>query len=545
MNPTSLSLGEPDWITLTTDADRETAPAGRPFGTAPDARVSLKGESTLTVSLTAGSTPIRSLALRWTRPMPADDLYLGDAWERGYGRMGFQTMRANRFMPWYFLAAGQEQAEGYGVATGANAFCFWQVDTAGITLFLDLRNGGSGLVLDGRQLEAATIICLQYPLQERTGGPVFAVASDFCSRISRKGLMPPEPVYGSNNWYYAYGDSSRSRILADAEYLADLTQGNAHRPTMVVDDGWQDHHRLEDYNGGPWRRGNQKFGDMGALADQIKAMGIKPGIWYRPLLNEDETIADQFRLPHNGCLDPSNPQALDYIRQDIAQLGEWGYQLVKHDFSTFDLLGRWGFQMNPWPSPDGWHFYDRSLTSAQVVKQLYRAIFEQATEAGMLVQGCNVVGHLGVGFMQINRTGDDTSGLQWERTRQIGVNTLAFRLPQHGSFYATDADCVGISDSIDWELNRQWMDLLARTGTPLFFSARPGSLTAGQEDQLRQALALASTGGAHAIPSDWLVNDCPEIWTDDGGTRRYSWYQPAGLEFSDRPERYDGYLSAV
>ena len=196
-------------------------------------------------------------------------------------------------------------------------------------------------------------------------------------------------------------------------------------------------------------------------------------------------------------------------------------------------------------SPDGWHFYDRSLTSAQVVKQLYRAIFEQATEAGMLVQGCNVVGHLGVGFMQINRTGDDTSGLQWERTRQIGVNTLAFRLPQNGSFYATDADCVGISDSIDWELNRQWMDLLARTGTPLFFSARPGSLTADQEDQLRQALALASTGGAHAIPSDWLVNDCPEIWTDGGSTRRYSWYQPAGLEFSDKPERYDGYLSAV
>ena len=26
---------------------------------------------------------------------------------------------------------------------------------------------------------------------------------------------------------------------------------------------------------------------------------------------------------------PPNPQALDYIRQDIAQLGEWSYQLVK------------------------------------------------------------------------------------------------------------------------------------------------------------------------------------------------------------------------
>ena len=28
MNPTSLNLGEPDWITLTTDADSETVPAG-------------------------------------------------------------------------------------------------------------------------------------------------------------------------------------------------------------------------------------------------------------------------------------------------------------------------------------------------------------------------------------------------------------------------------------------------------------------------------------------------------------------------------------
>lgn len=551
MNPMSLILGAPDWITLRTDTDSETVSGGRPFHMAPDARVGLKPHSeqadasSVTVCLTAGSTPVRSLSLRWTRAMAAEDLYLGDAWERGYGRMAFQTMRANRFMPWYLLAAGEEDADGYGVATGANAFCFWQVDTAGITLVLDLRNGGAGLVLDGRELEVATIVSLRYPLQEREGDQVFAVARDFCSRLCPNGLMPSEPVYGSNNWYYAYGDSSRSQILGDASYLATLTRGSTNRPTMVIDDGWQDHHRLEDYNGGPWRRGNDTFGDMGDLADEIKAMGVKPGIWFRPLLNEDEGIPDQWRLCHNGCLDPSHPQALDYIRQDIATLGEWGYQLVKHDFSTFDLLGRWGFEMNPWPSPDGWHFHDRSLTSAQVVKKLYGAIFEEASKTGMLVQGCNVVGHLGTGFMQINRTGDDTSGLQWERTRQIGVNTLAFRLPQDGTFFAADADCVGISDTIDWELNRQWMDLVARTGTPLFFSARPGSLTPVQEDQLRQALALASSGGTHAIPTDWLANDCPEIWSDDSGTHRYSWYQSAGLEFADRPERYDGYLSAI
>ena len=46
--------------------------------------------------------------------------------------------------------------------------------------------------------------------------------------------------------------------------------------------------------------------------------------------------------------------------------------------------------------------------------------------------------------MHLNRTGDDTSGRIWERTRRMGVNTLAFRLPQHNTFYHIDADCVGI-----------------------------------------------------------------------------------------------------
>ncbi|MGX5271493.1 hypothetical protein JNUCC75_04955 [Bifidobacterium polysaccharolyticum] len=80
---------------------------------------------------------------------------------------------------------------------------------------------------------------------------------------------------------------------------------------------------------------------------------------------------------------------------------------------------------------------------------------------------------------------------------------------------------------------------------PTLILGPPGSLTAAQEDQLKQALAVASAGGAHAIPSDWLVNDCPEIWTDNAGTHRYFWYQSAGLEFSDMPDRYDGYLSAI
>ena len=48
-----------------------------------------------------------------------------------------------------------------------------------------------------------------------------------------------------------------------------------------------------------------------------------------------------------------------------------------------------------------------------------------------------------------------TSGVEWERTRNMGVNTLAFRLPQHRAFFDMDADCVGITGKIDWNKNRQ------------------------------------------------------------------------------------------
>ena len=86
----------------------------------------------------------------------------------------------------------------------------------------------------------------------------------------------------------------------------------------------------------------------------------------------------------------------------------------------------------------------------------------------VLILGCNCIGHLGAGLMQGNRTGDDTSGVEWERTRKMGINTLAFRMLQQGTFYGADADCVGITEHIDWNKNRQWMEVLAESGTPLF-----------------------------------------------------------------------------
>ena len=98
-----------------------------------------------------------------------------------------------------------------------------------------------------------------------------------------------------------------------------------------------------------------------------------------------------------------------------------------------------------------WHFYDQTKTSAEIVKMLYQEVYGASRSNDAVIIGCNTIGHLGAGLMHLNRTGDDTSGRIWERTRRMGVNTLAFRLPQHNAFYHIDADCVGIFGMIPWD----------------------------------------------------------------------------------------------
>jgi alpha-galactosidase len=138
--------------------------------------------------------------------------------------------------------------------------------------------------------------------------------------------------------------------------------------------------------------------------------------------------------------------------------------------------------------------------------------------------GCNTIGHLGAGLFELQRTGDDTSGREWERTRKMGINTLAFRSPQHDTFFAADADCVGLTRDVPWELNSQWLALLARSGTPLFVSADPAVLGPQQKRALSESFALAAQPRPTAEPLDWLDSTCPAQWLLDGEQVAFDWY---------------------
>ncbi len=112
--------------------------------------------------------------------------------------------------------------------------------------------------------------------------------------------------------------------------------------------------------------------------------------------------------------------------------------------------------------------------------------------------------------------------------RKMGVNSLAFRGAQHNVFYAADADCVGVTNAIPWSLNRQWLDLVARSGTPLFVSLAPDAVGADQRRDLRAALALAAKPQPLGEPIDWMQTTWPTRRKTSSGTESYDWGSAEG-----------------
>lgn len=470
------------------------------------------------VTLSAPSVAIKRIHLRWRGRLSDTRLILGDAWERGYGDLAWRTWVPDRIMPWYAATHDGSLTHAYGVRTGARAFCFWQVDPQGISLWADVRSGGAGVQLGDRVLDVCDVVSRA----GRGGESAFAAMHAFCRQMCPNPRLPTQPVYGSNDWYWAYGKNSADTVLTDARHIVELSPSGGNRPFAVIDDGWQPERGKDKAGVGTWDRGNEKFPDMAGLAAEIRRIGARAGIWIRPL-QAMKDAPDTWRLPRDRAyLDPTVPEVRQKIGADIARLRQWGYEMIKHDYTTYDIFGRWGFQMGAAMTRDGWTFASGpTRTTAEVIDELYKTIRTGAGDS--LVIGCNTVSHLSAGHFEICRVGDDTSGTEWSRTRKMGVNTLAFRGAQHGAFYVADADCVGVTNAIPWAQNRRWLDLVARSGTMLFVSLDPTALGTEQRRDLKAALAMAAAPQPLGEPLDWQHTVYPSRWRLMGRERSYEW----------------------
>ena len=467
---------------------------------------------------------LHNVQLQWTYAAPSTSIVLGDHWERTYGDVHFQPALFSRKLPWYFVQHNGAATTCFGVKTDCNTICYWQVGDGRMQLTLDTTNGGSGVKLGDRVLHAADIIATKNKSDENT----FATARRFCGMMCPNPRLPKQPVYGINDWYFAYGNSSYDLIIQHTTLLADLATDTNNKPFSVVDDGWSAYTNKEKNYRNDYSQPNDKFKDMHKLALNINQLGMRAGLWTRPLSTKSDTYQkllaptipgrDDVNLP---TLDPTIDENLDYIKSNIMLYKQWGYDLVKHDFSSYDIFGRWGATMADGLTVPGWQFNDNTKTNAEIILNLYRSIRDAAGD--MYLIGCNTMSHLSAGIFEMNRIGDDTSGNEWARTRKMGVNTLGFRMVQHNKFYAVDGDCVGLTSKVPWDKNKLWMSLLAESSAPLFISAQPDALGAEQKQHIKHCFSLAAKPQPIGEPLDWLTNQWPQKWKLDGKVKEFDW----------------------
>lgn len=291
---------------------------------------------------------------------------------------------------------------------------------------------------------------------------------------------------------------------------------------MTIDDGWQIAHAKGKYNGGPWNLTNENFASMQKTAEKIHELDCRAGIWVRLLLTlshvPEEAVYNSPSKNNGITLDPTHEFSKQKIADDVKMLSGWGFDMIKHDFSFFDLFGATLSDNMPE------HFYDKTKTNAQIVKEFYQLI--QSSAGNTLIMGCNTVNHLAAGIHQIQRSGNDTSGRHFEFTRRYGVHSM-MRAPQNNAFFKTDPDCAAFTEKVSKKLNLDFLEMAAMTGSATFASVTPGILNEKEEKRLQQIFAIADSikPEEYATIADWTRTAVPSQFCFKGKSYKYNWYE--------------------
>jgi len=321
-----------------------------------------------------------------------------------------------------------------------------------------------------------------------------------------------------DTWYSSMQeDITEENILGNLEVAArELAPYGL--DTLVVDAGWE---RAR----GDWFPNGKFPSGMKSLADAIRESGMRPGIWIAPFMATDDTPVfkahpDWFlSLDTYGgmiigkgthALDISNPEVLEWIGGCVERLTrEWGYELIKVDFTYYSLTGR--------------KYFQRGGTRGEYFRAAFRAMREAAgPDVFINAVGVPLGYHLGV--VDGMRTGLDTtprwgegSGYSEQGFRPTYRNMIR-RYFLNGRTWSNDPDVVytGLEETYKrWGQEVQprneliaLISAVGLTGQIVGLADQPKNMSREQLDMIRAVLPAFHTG---ARPLDLFEKDLPEI----------------------------------
>ena len=360
--------------------------------------------------------------------------------------------------------------------------------------------------------------------------------------------LPPRPLSGWDSWYTSFQNTgiTEAFILENADGLsANFVPFGL--DSMQLDDGWQD-------VWGDWGPKADFPSGMQAVADQIKARGIKPELWMGPLsaletsdfyqqhpdwFAEKNWIGTIMMDPGMYPFDLTKPGTMDRVRELGQRIRDWGYQSVKMDFAYYTL-----FAVLP-PDPD------------DTPTALYRqAISEFRSAVGVDVYFINIfMTFANYGLVDAFRIGMDdwpcwdggadcegyiTMGGKWAQGIKPGVRMAARRYWMNGRVWWNHHDQLFFRDQTADEANA-FAGLAGISGGMISLGEEVSSLTPEQVDVYRRMLPLL---GHTARPLDLFEWEFPEVWhleLDDGHILGlFHWGKNNDLTTNPFSERPDG-----
>lgn len=259
------------------------------------------------------------------------------------------------------------------------------------------------------------------------------------------------------SWYQYFWKVTPEHIRANL----DVAKGNG-LTFVQIDDGYQ--RAVGDWlqPSSTWSSGDpERLGEIGALATEIGAAGLEPGIWTAPFVATAKSTLmarhrDWFVRDHRGhplramwnpvswggwafALDTTRPDVIDHLQATYARLTDLGYRYHKIDFCyAAAMMGR--------------RRGDGTVTRAEALRAGLQAVRQGVGDAHLLGCGCPLA--QAVGIVDAMRVSPDTAP-RWTPalTRVPGysesapaarnaVRASVLRAPLHRRLWANDPDCL-------------------------------------------------------------------------------------------------------
>ena len=299
-------------------------------------------------------------------------------------------------------------------------------------------------------------------------------------------------------------------------------------------------------------------GGMKATADNLKQLGLTPGIWFMPFAG---TSYDPFFAEHQDwfvvgpdgkpfetrwggtCLDMTQPGARNHLRGLVQRIAhEWGYRIFKMDGLWTGTGTRLMYVNNGYKDDQigEARLHDPDKTQIEAYRDGLKLV-RQVAGRDVFLLGCCVSQNMrsfggAFGLVDAMRVGPDTGA------GQIGAPHASRNYFLHGRVWQNDPDCVSVRAHTPLEQARVNASFTAIAGHLFYNSDWMPDLPAERLDILKRTLP------AHGLtprPVDLFENDPARVWllSDTRGSVRrdvvalYNWDQKKAVTIACATDR--------